>query len=209
MNQEQATMAATKIERETQLALEFKLEQQSNNHKLAMTVAIISWSMLFATLLLGYFVYRFSQTVWPPLGVATIPMLLPNISLLVVVASSVSLFFATKFMLQKKYIPMRRLNIVTLILGFVYMISQFRFWETLNDLNLFSSTNIFGSILHGFTWIHAGHMVCALVAMIWGIWVLRNDAKVTKWQNYMLNVGMFWHFLTVVWLVLYCTLFIF
>ena len=200
---EEKTMTATELE------LQLESEKQSSNHKLAMTVAIISWSMLFATLLLGYFVYRFSQTVWPPLGVGIIPMLLPNMSLLSVAASSVALIFATRSMLQKKYSSMRWHNIFTLILGLVYMISQFKFWEKLNELDLFSSINIFGSILHGFTWIHAGHMVCALAALLWGIWVIRKDSNVTKWRNYMVNVSMFWHFLTIVWLVLYCTLFIF
>ena len=73
-----------------------------SEHKLAMTVALISWSMLFATLLLGYFVYRFSQTVWPPLGVSSVPLLWPNLSLISVLASSATLIAGHKSLIQKK-----------------------------------------------------------------------------------------------------------
>lgn len=179
------------------------------NHKLAMTVAIISWSMLFATLLLGYFVFRFSQTVWPPLGINELPLLLPNLSLMVVLASSMTFFLALRCYKTKNYKLLRLFNGLTLLLGFAYMLIQFKFWESLNAMNLLSSSNIFASILHGFTWIHAGHMVFALIALIFGIIVLRKDEHVVKWQNYINNVAIFWHFLTIVWVVLYFTLFVF
>ncbi len=182
---------------------------QAQNHKLAMTVALISWSMLFATLLLGYFVYRFSQTVWPPLGVEKVSMLLPNLSLSAVIASSITFILALNMFKKKNFFMMRIYNWATLTLGFAYMFFQIKFWENLNAMKLFSSSNIFGSILHGFTWIHAAHMVCAVLALIIAMFLLRNNQRINRWQNYFTNVSMFWHFLTVVWAVLYFTLFIF
>lgn len=184
-------------------------EGVAQNHKLAMTVALISWSMLFATLLLGYFVYRYSQTVWPPLGIETVPMLLPNLSLIVVTLSSVTFWFAHKSLNLHNYTQLRRYNWATLVFGLSYMVIQIKLWEKLNELNLLSSSNIFASILHGFTWIHAGHMVCALLTLILAMLFFRRDEKIEKWKNYFSNVSMFWHFLTIVWAVLYFTLFIF
>lgn len=183
--------------------------ETAQNHKLAMTVALISWSMLFATLLMGFFVYRFSQTVWPPFGVAEVSMLLPNLSLAVVFASSITFYFALHAFKQKKYFLMRVYTWATLGLGLAYMFFQIKFWENLNAMKLFSSSNIFGSILHGFTWIHAAHMVCAMVALIFAMFVLRKNDRIERWQNLLTNVSMFWHFLTIVWAVLYYTLFIF
>lgn len=186
-----------------------EIESQTQNHKLAMTVALISWSMLFATLFMGYFVYRFSQTVWPPLGVEKVSLLLPNLSLAVVLASSISFIFALNFFKKRNYYLMRICNWATLLLGLTYMFVQIKFWQNLNAMKLFSSTNIFGSILHAFTWIHAGHMVCAMLALIVGMIILRKNEQITKWQNYLTNVSMFWHFLTIIWAILYFTLFIF
>lgn len=186
-----------------------KAIDSSQHKKLAMTVAIISWSMLFATLLLGYFVYRFSQTVWPPLGVASIPMTLPNISLLVVMLSSLTLWFAQVQGKASKNSSMRIYTMATFVLGITYMVVQFMFWNQLNDLNVYSSSNIFGSILHGFTWIHAGHMVGAVIALLFYIAVTQKDARIKKWESYFANTCMFWHFLTLIWAVLYFTLFIF
>jgi len=40
-----------------------KVEEVKFTSSLAMTVALVSWSMLFATLFLGYAVYRFSASV--------------------------------------------------------------------------------------------------------------------------------------------------
>lgn len=196
-------------EQQTTANFEYSTEDKAQNHKLAMTVAIISWSMLFATLLLGYFVYRYSQTLWPPLGVETVPLILPNLSLIAVLGSSITFWLSMNAYKKQQYNAMRWWNWATLVLGLAYVFTQIKFWQNLNAINLFSSSNIFGSIIHGFTWIHAGHMLCALLALGIGIFLLRKNDSIGRWFIYMSNVSVFWHFLTVVWLVLYFTLFIF
>ena len=55
-------------------------EKESRKDSIAMTVTLVSFSMLFATLMLGYTVYRFSNQVWPPIGFSQINLLYPIVS---------------------------------------------------------------------------------------------------------------------------------
>lgn len=182
---------------------------ETQHKKLAMTVAIISWSMLFATLLLGYFVYRFSQTVWPPLGIASIPKLLPNLSLVSVLLSSVTLWYAQIAKEKNKDSNVKTFVFLTLILGVAYMVFQVLFWKELKLLNIFTSTSIFSSMIYAFTWIHAAHMIGALGGMLFFYIKIQQSRQINKWSNYFFNISTFWHFLTIVWMILYLTLFVF
>lgn len=193
----------------TSFSLSEKNYVEGQHKKLAMTVAIISWSMLFATLLLGYFVYRFTQTIWPPVGFSPIPKILPNLSLLSVVLSSLSLWYSHKIYLKNNF-SMFRLNIMlTIFFGLAYMVFQIMFWNELTSLKIFTSTSIFASILYAFTWIHVAHMVGALFGMGFYFIKIQNNSIVQNWENYFNNVSVFWHFLTIIWFVLYLILFVF
>ena len=45
-----------------------------------MSVALVSFAMLFATLMMGFAMFRFSAPVWPPNGMMRPSLLLPGLS---------------------------------------------------------------------------------------------------------------------------------
>jgi cytochrome c oxidase subunit 3 len=61
------------------------------------------------------------------------------------------------------------------------------------------------SMVYAFTWIHAGHIVLGLSALLWLGWLLK---KGTVTEMKLTNVGKIWHFLGAVWIVMYLTLFV-
>jgi len=86
------------------------------------------------------------------------------------------------------------------------MVSQFVFWNELSSQGLFVSSGIYPSILYSFTWIHAAHIVVALLLLVWLYFSLRKADKMTTLK--VSNVGKFWHFLGVVWLIMFVTIFV-
>lgn len=173
-------------------------------HGLGMTMVLISGTMLFATLLMGYAVYRTSATAWPPVGTLPVKLGFPVLSTLTILLSS---FFMHKVRKEIKTIKKAKLNLdTTLVLGFLFMGLQTLFWNELKTSGFLVSSGIFSSILYGFTWIHAAHVVMGLLSLVWLRFVLKADTR--NLDVKVLNVEKFWHFLGVIWVIMFLTLFV-
>ena len=169
-----------------------------------MTMVLISGTMLFATLLMGYAVYRTSATDWPPVGTTPVGLGYPLLS-------SLTIFLSSWFMrLVKKDvadIKKSKMNLdATLVLGFLFLGIQTLFWNELNSSGLLVGSGIFSSILYGYTWIHAVHVVMGLMSLVWLRFVLKPTTR--NLEVKILNVEKFWHFLGVIWLIMFITLFV-
>ena len=174
----------------------------------AMVMTMVSFSMLFATLFLGYFLHRLTADVWPPAGIERIPYTLPTVSTLIILLSSVFYWrFERAFVIFKKFSKLDFAG--TIITGVAFFGSQFSLWRNLKGLGIFADTTIFGSILHGFTWIHAAHMVLGFLAMFILALRLKSTSFDLRDMLWVENVGKFWHFLSIVWLLMFFTIFIF
>ncbi len=167
-------------------------------NNVAMTVTLISFSMLFFTLFLGYMLVRFNSPVWPPVEIQGMPKLLPFLSTLVIGISSL-----TYVLMEKK--NSKLLWATTFALGICFLVLQWTLWAELKQTGILIGNGMVPSMVYAFTWIHAGHIVLGLFALLWlGHYLWRGKAT----QNVLTNVGKFWHFLGVVWLVMYLTLFV-
>lgn len=170
----------------------------------AMAITLVIFAMLFCTIMMGFAIYRFTAPVWPPAGMEKPSLLWPTMSTLIIVASSY-----VYYLFEKKInegINQSKLLLVTLVLGLGFMVSQFIFWNELSSQGLFVSSGIYPSILYSFTWIHAAHIVVALLLLVWLYFSLRKADKMTTLK--VSNVGKFWHFLGVVWLIMFVTIFV-
>lgn len=180
-----------------------KSELQNN---LAMTIALVSWAMLFATLFMGYAIYRSSANVWPPMGFNKISLTLPMMSTLTILLSS-WFCYQTKLSIKIKDLVKAQSNLnYTLVLGFAFMVIQSFLWNHLKSTGVYVSSGIFASIIYAFTWIHAAHVVCGLFALIYLKLVLKPSKE--NLLQISINVEKFWHFLGVIWILMFLTLFV-
>jgi cytochrome c oxidase subunit 3 len=167
-----------------------------------MIVTLISFAMLFATLMMGFAMFRFTAPVWPPAGMAKPSLILPGLSTLCIFLSSLSFFWFEKNIANKKGL------LLTIILGVGFMLIQSLFWQQLKSQGIFVSSGIFPSIIYAFTWIHAAHIVVALGLLFWLYFVVLDGTENTKIRLRVLSVGKFWHFLGIVWLIMFVTIFV-
>ena len=165
-------------------------------------VTLISFTMLFATLFLGYALYRLTSESWPPMGIEAPSLGLPMISTLVILLSSF-----TYWMFEKNFEVSRENKgwlWITALLGFAFLGTQITLWSSLKASGLYSSSGIFGSIIFGFTWIHAAHILLGIGALAWlAVKLKMEEMKLMTVQN----VGKFWHFLGIIWLIMFITIF--
>ena len=170
----------------------------------AMVVALVSFGMLFLTLMMSFALYRFTAPVWPPAGMEKPSLLMPMISTFLIALSSLAYFSfqkkAAKGLINKPALSM------TLILGVAFMVSQAIFWSQLKSHGIYVSSGIFASVMYAFTWIHAAHIVLALGLLAWLYVGLSNPDKMTAVK--IDSIGKFWHFLGIVWLIMFVTIFV-
>ncbi len=178
--------------------LEEKMFQQS----VAMTVTLIAFSMLFATLFLGFFLVRFNTPMWPPVEIQGMPVFLPLLSTIIMAVSSF-----TYHRLQTRE-PMRGFYWkLTFGLGVSFLICQKLLWSALTAKGILVSNGNVPSMVIAFTWIHAAHIFMGLALLLWlGRFIFKKKEELTEIK--LINVGKFWHFLGVVWLLMYLTMFV-
>jgi cytochrome c oxidase subunit 3 len=100
--------------------------QKANNiesiqSSITMTVLLISFSMLFGTLFLGYMVYRVRATVWPPMGMSEIGLFYPSFSTVVIFLSSITYYFFEKLLSTKKISSAKKYLYLSFLLGLVFV----------------------------------------------------------------------------------------
>lgn len=177
-------------------------ELQDLKNSVGMTVTLISFGMMFATMFLGFFLVRFNSPVWPPVEISNMPVMLPLLSTLVMALSS-----ATYYLLEKKAEQRKLYWVGTTVLGVLFLVLQWNLWGALKASGILVSNGQVPSMVYAFTWIHAAHIVLGLGALMWlGHLIFRKPLAVTELK--LTNVGKFWHFLGVVWLFMYLMLFV-
>jgi cytochrome c oxidase subunit 3 len=184
-------------------------QQRSFAYQVGWTILFVSIGMLFMTLFMMYGVFRYSQAMWPPMGVEKQPLIYSTISTILILLSSGTLERAHKrFKVSiKEYKSAMK---VTIGLGILFLISQYFVWTDLTKRGLGVSEGIFPSILHGFTYIHWAHIVLALGALIWALKFkdIKETGELVN-QTQFKNIVKCWHYLGIIWIILYGILFVF
>ena len=184
------------------------LEKQRVISSIVVTTLLVSFSMLFATLLLMYVLYRMTAMVWPPGGLEVPHIWWAGLSSLIILGSSLALDRFCKGM-ESVGIPSRGWFSLAFLSGVVFLLSQWGVWGELKNLGIYADSSILASIVYAFTWIHGFHIVLGLIffATLIPLVVGKNPSR----ERYFLRLQVaskFWHFLGIVWLVMYVALFI-
>tara|TARA_B100000315_G_scaffold142358_1_gene131403 strand:+ start:653 stop:1237 length:585 start_codon:yes stop_codon:yes gene_type:complete len=172
---------------------------------LGMVITIGSLSMLFTTLLVSYGILRVRSDVWNAQIIDTFPLLLLFINTGVILFSSYTYFKGNKaVVIHNRFITRKWIN-TTILIGLIFLIIQLYLWTILNNSGYFITTSQGTAILYLLTGLHGLHILGGIIALFW---VSHQLAKRTNFVIPVKLVGMFWHFLTIVWIVIFTTLII-
>jgi cytochrome c oxidase subunit 3 len=155
----------------------------------------------------AYFVLRMRQPVWPPLGSPVLPQKLALLNTVVLLWSSFFLEMAIRKVEAKNSFAFKLFFALSLISGLAFLALQVCLWLKVSELGL-SVEGSLGSLFYGFTWLHAAHMVAGLLALFSLIPGALRGVYLEKGALRVRLVAIFWHFLDIVWILLYLALFI-
>lgn len=181
--------------------------ESRKTHFVGMVMALASWTMLFASLFFAYAVLRMSASTWPPDGAARLPRLLPALNTVVLLLSSVALWRGTRTAGER---PGRLIGALyqTIGLGTLFLVLQMTVWAPLWRHGFRADSGIYGSLFYGLTAFHALHVAAGLCALLWIVPGARDGRYLSARQNPVRLTAMFWHFVDVVWVLMFVVVYL-
>ena len=179
----------------------------ASNMLLAVRLAILSEVMLFGALFAAYFVIRGASPGWPPPGHVERPeLVLPGFNTLLLVTSSVTMQLAVRSARVGDRSRLLRWLGLTLILGAIFIVIQGYEFSS-NGFGLDAGT--FGSTFYILTGFHGAHVLVGAAL----IGVVANRARLglvtAEHHTAVEATSYYWHFVDVVWIFLFSTLYVF
>lgn len=179
-------------------------------HVVGMVVALASWGMMFACAFFVYFGLRSQEAMWPPVGLPRLPVALPALNTVVIIASSLTLGRALATM--RRGGPAVRWMGVTLGLGLGFVGLQLLLWRNMWLDGVTVATGKVGTVFYGLTGLHAVHVAAGIAVLGYLMFRASRDAKSPYDPTPVVRLrmcGMFWHFVGGVWVFMFLAMFLF
>lgn len=157
--------------------------------------------MLFASFFVAYFMARFNiaENVWPP-PPYHLPKLVTGINTLVLVSSSFTVWFAEHSIKHGDRKGLVRGLIATIMLGGTFLLIQMSEYAT---VGFNPASKAFGSTFYALTGLHGFHVIVGLTLLCFClIRSVKGDFS-SRWATPLNATSVYWHFVDVVWVILY------
>lgn len=186
--------------------------------RFGMVMFLASEAMLFAALIGGYIVLRWSHgETWPPSGAPDIGVTWPLSTLNWIMIGNTLVLIASSFLYRQAEVSIKHKGkrglfwlLATMAAGAVFLSVQAWEWQHLYHEGLWVNTyGIYGSCFFVMTGFHGAHVFLGLMLITW-IFLRQLFLKCYQpGQTTSLdNVGLYWHFVDVVWILLYTILYV-
>jgi cytochrome c oxidase subunit III len=176
--------------------------------RMGMLIFLISESMMFVTLISGYLVLRASQAAWPPANQPHLNVLLTGINTFFLMSSSVTFHFAEVFFRKSQKGKFLGWLGFTILLGATFLTIQAFEYSRLMAGTLSLSSSTYGSVFFSLTGFHGLHVLIGLLLLSLLFWRMAFN-RLSKANHHLLdNIGLYWHFVDGVWIVLFSVLYL-
>ena len=167
-------------------------------------VFLASESMVFAALLAAYYYLRGITATWPPAG-AELDANAMAIGTLLLAAGSVTMTIAQTAAMRGARAVARSMLLVTIALALAFLGLEWSDWA---HANFAVNGSAYGTIYYVLTGTHFAHVFAGVVLLAAVAIFLRLPAFTRDHHAAVEAVAYYWHFVFVVWLALYATIFL-
>ena len=176
---------------------------------LGMWIFLAALAVLFAASIAGYLIVRLRATTWPPEGMPRLPHGL-WVSTLILIGCSLAISGALAAVRIGQTTRATRWLYATFILGVAFLLSQSLSWYGLVMANMTATTkNLYAFTFYLLTGLHAAHVIGGLILLGIVTAKARRGRYGSGYHPGVLYAAMYWHFLDVVWVVLFGVLLVF
>lgn len=178
---------------------------QQDNLAFGFPVFLLSESMVFVSFFVVYIILRLVTPQWFPPGVSGLDIPRAAVSTAILVSSSFVIYFAERALDHNQLVRFRRLWLTTAVMGLVFLIAQAVEWRNMPfGLDAGPAGGTF-YLLTGFHGLHVFTGIILLLLMYGRSLIPNNYASGYAGVR---AVSLFWHFVDVIWIVLFLLLYI-
>ena len=175
---------------------------------LGMMIALGAWAMMFGALFFMYAGMRSKALMWPPPGVPRLPVALPAVNTVVLLASSGAIALGVRSLRKGERRALSAWLAVAAVLGATFLALQVVVWRDVWAAGLQPSTGAYGSVFYGLTALHAVHVAAGLLVILL-VLVRSLLGKYTEHSVMKVRLpAMFWHFVDAVWVLMFVSLYL-
>ena len=175
-------------------------------------IFLASECMFFSALFAAYFTMRaITAGAWPPVGSELPELNRALIFTIVLVFSSVTMQLAVRALERGRVNAFRNWTIATMVIGAAFVVNQGLEWfgliENHTGEGFGPSSHAYGSAFFTMTGFHGFHVTMGVVAMF--VLLARSGSKKFGRKDVpaVEVVSYYWHFVDVVWVIMFCVLF--
>ncbi|MDJ0696069.1 heme-copper oxidase subunit III [Mastigocoleus sp. MO_188.B34] len=169
-------------------------------------VFLIAEGMIFMGMFAAYLIFRSELPVWPPPGTPERELLLPGVNTAILIASSFVIHNADTAIKKNNVTAMRIWFAITALMGIVFLCGQaYEYYH----LEFGLTTNLYASAFYVLTGFHGLHVfigVCAILAVF--LRSLKAGHYSSESHFGIEAAEIYWHFVDVIWIILFGLLYI-
>jgi cytochrome c oxidase subunit III len=172
----------------------------------AMILLLTIESAVFATMIAAYYYFRFTDpTGWPPAGIDPPDLLLPTLNSLVLFASSAVVYWGDHGIRQGDERRLKIGIVSGIVLGLIFVaLKIYEYW----DVGYTWDTHAYGSIIWMIIIFHTAHVVAVVMkGCVMAVLAFRGYFTGKRHLGVEIN-GVYWHFVALVWIPLFFTIYI-
>jgi cytochrome c oxidase subunit III len=173
---------------------------------LGMLLFIASEIMLFGSFFTIYFFVRVVNNApeWPPEGFH-LPVFVAGVNTVILLTSSFTMHWALQAIKRGNRAGLQAGLVLTLALGLTFLLTQIREYSR---IGFAPSDGAFGSVFFGLTGLHGAHVFVGLTLLTFAtIRAFRGHFTAEAHRGVEIP-GIYWHFVDVMWIVVYTTVYI-
>ena len=173
---------------------------------LGMLLFIASEIMLFGSFFTIYFFVRVVNNApeWPPEGFH-LPVYVAGVNTVILLTSSFTMHWALQAIKRGNRAGLQAGLVLTLALGLTFLLTQIREYSR---IGFAPSDGAFGSVFFGLTGLHGAHVFVGLTLLTFAT-IRAFRGHFTAEHHHGVEIpGIYWHFVDVMWIVVYTTVYI-
>ena len=177
------------------------------DHRLfGIMVFLFAEGMIFMGLFVAYLTFRAVTPTWMPEGTPRLELLLPGINTAILVSSSFVINRANTAIKKNDVAGLQKWFKATAIMGVIFLMGQL--YEYFH-LEFGLKTNLFASTFYVLTGFHGLHVTFGILLIAVVLWRSRTPNHYSSEHHFGVEAAeLYWHFVDVVWIILFLLLYI-
>lgn len=181
-------------------------EEHPDHRLFGLILFLVAEGMIFIGMFGAYLAFRSVLPSWPPEGTPKLELLLPGVNTIILISSSFVMHNADTSIKKNDVLGMQTWLAITAAMGGIFLVGQLYEYS---HLEFSLTTNLFASAFYVLTGFHGLHVLIGVSAIIAVLWRSRISGHYSNEKHFGVEAAeIYWHFVDVVWIILFGLLYL-